>query len=91
MNTLAQLALKHIPYTHVSTMTIQQKTVVHYELFPYVFWSRSVKGKLISNICHCHDYGRCLCYLEIIRHEMVEQYWTPETQYEYLGGWYNEM
>lgn len=91
MSTLAQLALKKIRYSQVPDMTVQQKTVIHYEIYSNVFWSRSIKGKRLYNICHCPNFGRCLCYLEIIRQEMTGQYWAPEARYEFLSGWYSTI
>ena len=68
-------------------MTLKQKTVVHYILYPQMFWSRSVKGKPLYFICECVHFGRCLCYLELIRTEMIEQYWDDEEKYLTLSGW----
>ena len=89
--TLVEMALSRIPYAQVPTMTLQQKTVVHYELFPRAFLSRSVRGRPLYRICYCVHFGRCLCYLEQIRTEMVEQYWGDPTKYVVLSGWFSDI
>ena len=32
--------------------------------------------------------GECLCYYGLIRQDQIEQFWATETDYEYLGDWY---
>ena len=89
IKTLAELSLGNVPYTQVPYMSLKQRTVVHYELYPRMtFWSRSLRGRRMDTICRCVNFGRCLCYLEIIRVEMVEQYWAEADKYRNLSGWY---
>ena len=89
---LATMALKQIPFAKVETMTMKEKSVVHYELYPCMFWSAStresrIRPKPMYKLCSCVNYGRCLCYLKIIRFEMIEMYWGEEQKYERLSGW----
>ena len=88
VSTLVELALQQIPFTTVKSMNLKQRTVVHYEIYPRMtFWSRSIKDKPLKNICSCVYFGRCLCYMEIIKDEMTNQYWADPNTYRVLSDW----
>ena len=84
---LAQLSLDKVPYSQIPRMSLKQKAVVHYELYPHAFQSRSIRGRPLYSICDCINFGRCLCYLEIVRFEMVEMFWDDAERYVTLRGW----
>lgn len=87
MSTLAQLALARIPARQIDHMTAQEKTVVHYELFPICYRPRGYQQFNLYDVCDCVNYGRCLCYLRLIRNELQDQYWGTDQDFENLSGW----
>ena len=87
MPTLAQIAASQIPYRYLAWLYPHEKFVIHFELSNFVFRSRSTRGRTLASLCDCGMNGECLCYFDIIRTEMVEQYWADESQYERLIGW----
>ena len=84
---LAQLALSKIPYFQVSTMSLQQKTVLHYELYPIIHFPRGMCQTPLYELCDCVHFGRCLCYLGLYKSEMISCWWGEESDFHFLIGW----
>ena len=95
ISTLAFLALKQIPSSSIPHMSLKERTSVHYvlyshEVFPHIFFPRGYKNLTLRNICDCINFGRCLCYLELIRHVRIDQYWGDAADFETLSAWLKE-
>ena len=93
--TLAHLALAQIPTHQIPHMSLKEKTSIHYEIYPLVkfpnfFKTRSGRSKQhsLSGLCSCPNFGRCLCYLFLIRDYMVDVYWGDLASYSTLSGWF---
>ena len=84
---LAQLALLKIPYSYIAQMTLKEKTSIHYELYPLITFPRTLRNRSLRSMCDCKHYGRCLCYLERIKTEMISQFWNTDDDYRTLSDW----
>ena len=87
MQTLAQMAASNIPYQYLAWLYPHEKFVINFELSSYIKGSRSTRGRILGNLCDCEMNGECLCYFDIIRTEMIEQFWADESDYERLIDW----
>ena len=71
----------------IPTMSLKERTVVHYELFPYCQFPRHLRTISFESMCNCKIPIRCLCYLEKIKEEMVEQFWGDPEDYQVFSDW----
>jgi len=85
---LAQLALAKIPASLLPNMTAQEKTVIHYEICDNVRFPHGYANISLQDICDCVNFGRCLCYLYLIRDVLIDQYWGEPTDFVILSDWY---
>ena len=87
ISTLSQLALSKIPYAQIQQMSLQHKTVIHYELFPVIQFPRGMQQTPLYQLCDCINFGRCLCYLSHYRQEMLTSWWGDPDDFIFLSGW----
>ena len=85
---LAQLALAQVPARLLPVLSLQEKTVIHYEICDNVRLPRGYTHTLINEICNCPNFGRCLCYLNLIRDVQIDQFWGDPSAYVKLSDWY---
>ena len=74
ISTLAQMALAKVPVRLLPHMTVQEKTVIHYEIYDIVQFPRGYSNISLQEICSCVNFGQCLCYLYYIRNILIDQY-----------------
>lgn len=85
---LAQMALAKVPADLIPYMTVQEKTVVHYEICDNVRFPHGYSNTSLQDICDCWNIGRCLCYLYFIRDIRIDQYWGEPADFVTMSDWY---
>lgn len=86
---LAQLALAKVPARLLPHMTVQEKTVIHYEICDNVRFPHGYINTSLQDICDCVNIGRCLCYLYFIRDILIDQFWWEPTDFVIMSDWYS--
>ena len=97
-------AAKKIPFEYLNFADPTEKRVINREMSRFVRRTRltgrnrhwlpplaslcNCKSKLTEQMAEKWEDGECLCYYGLIRKDQIEQFWATETDYEYLGDWY---
>lgn len=74
-----------IPIDDIPILFDFEKRVIHRELAPYVMNTRYRNNKPLWRLCKCGINGECLCYFDLLRREMVDEFWGREEDFQTLG------
>ena len=83
--TLAMKSAMAIKIDDIPNLSNFAKKLIHKELAPYIMNTRYRNKKPLWRLCKCGKNGQCLCYAELLRKEMIDEFWGREEDFQTMG------